>query len=224
MITSETQQEWKSVTFATPSTPPPSSSAFTYSGGQQEDNKRKSRESEQEQGPPSFQEGPWRVWGPWKIRLIWRSFKEREAVLLRRGASEQVQGERLGLHHCEIGAPTLSLVLFINLPHPLRASSDPHSSQREGGREGGGGLPFFHYWYHCIIQPALTWTKSAEELQRSQNHRQTFSLSFTFTAKGKWTRTPTYTHTHTQHSLDSRFWYSYCLNHAFWKHCLVWFG
>lgn len=44
-----------------------------------------------------------------------------------------MQGERLELHCCEVDTPPLSLVLFINLFHPRRASSDPHSSRGEGG-------------------------------------------------------------------------------------------
>lgn len=44
-----------------------------------------------------------------------------------------MQGERLELHCCEVDTLPLSLVLFINLFHPRRASSDPHSSRGEGG-------------------------------------------------------------------------------------------
>lgn len=65
----------------------------------------------------------------------------------------------------------------------------------------GGGLPFFHYWYRCITQPALTWTEWAAEPQRSRNHRQTFSLSFT--VKGKRPKKNT-------------FWYWHSLNRSWW--------
>lgn len=44
-----------------------------------------------------------------------------------------MQGERLELHCCEVDTLPLSLALFINLFHPRRASSDPHSSRGEGG-------------------------------------------------------------------------------------------
>lgn len=137
------------------------SSAVFYSFFHQENNKRKkkSRQREWEQDPPSFQERPRRVWGLGKIRLIWRSFKERQAVQLRRGASEQVQGEQLGLHRCEVVAPTLPGALHQSLPSTTSLLWPTY--QPGGGR--GGGLPFFHYWYHCITQPELIWTKSAEK-------------------------------------------------------------
>lgn len=85
--------------------------------------RKKPREGEKNNTPAMFSG---------KIRLIWRSLKERQRPLqLRGGAWKQVQRERLRLQRCAGGTPPLSLVLFINLLHPPRASPDPHSSQRE---------------------------------------------------------------------------------------------
>lgn len=126
-----------------------------------------SRGREREQYPPCFQE---------KIRLIWRSLKERQPLLLRRGASKQVQGERLRLQRCAVGTLPLSLVLFINLFHPWRASSDPHSSQREAIAFLSLLIPL-HHTYCAYLSPVST------RAQRSKNHWETFSFSFTVKVK-----------------------------------------
>lgn len=149
-----------------------SSVVFYFFSGHQEDSNQ-SKEREWEQYPPSFQEGPW------KIRLIWRSFKEHQAPQLRRGASEQVKGERLRLHRCEVGALTLSLVLFINLFHPWRASPDPHSSQREVV----AFLPLLILRHHTTCTYLNQVSSGATKVREPQ--AQTFSLSFAFKARGK---------------------------------------
>lgn len=111
-----------------------------------------------------------------KIRLIWRSLKERQPLLLRRGASKQVQAERLRLQRGAVGTLALSLVLFINLLHPRRASSDPHSSQREAIALLSLLIPL-HHTYRAYLSPVST------RAQRSKNHWETFSFSFTVKVK-----------------------------------------
>lgn len=133
----------------------------------------KAKQRKREQYPPPVQEGPW------KIRLIWRSFKEHQALQLRRGASEQVKGERLRLHRCEVGALTLSLVLFINLFHPWRASPDPHSSQRQVV----AFLPLLILLHHTTCTYLNQVSSGTTKVREPQ--AQTFSLSFTFTVGGK---------------------------------------
>lgn len=125
----------------------------------QQDNEKADKESENNTRHV-FQEGPW------KIRLIWRSFKEGRAPRLGRGGARKnkCEGERLGLRCCVAGTPTLSLVLFINLFHPRRASSDPHSSQREAIAFLSLLIPLHH--------TSCTYPKPVSTgAQRSKNHR-----------------------------------------------------
>lgn len=125
----------------------------------------KSRGREREQYPPCFQE---------KIRLIWRSLKERQPLLLRRGASKQVQGERLRLQRCAVGTLPLSLVLFINLFHPWRASSDPHSSQREAIAFLSLLIPL-HHTYCAYLSPAQEYKGQRTTGRRLVFHSQSKS-------------------------------------------------
>lgn len=128
-----------------------SSIVFCSICGQQEDFEGKSIQREVRTIPTIFPERTLKGLGPWKICLIWRSFKERQALQPGRGASKQVQGEWLRLHHCEV----------VRFPWCSSLISSIYGEPRLTHIAARRRLPFFHYWYHCITRPALTWTKSA---------------------------------------------------------------
>lgn len=90
---------------------------------------------------------------------------------------KQVQGERLGLHRCEIGTSTLSPMLFINLHHPLRSCSDPHSSSREE-------VAFLSLLDTTASHNLHLPEPNQQMTPDSENHRQIVSFCIIFTGKG----------------------------------------
>lgn len=158
----KTLEFWCQITFETSAGEKNHSAVRLWATGQ----RKKPREGERTM-PPMFSG---------KRRLIWRSLKKRQPRRLRRGVSKQVQGERLRLQRCAVGTPALSLVLFINLFHPQRASSDPHSGQREAIAFLSLLIPL-HHTYCAYLSPVST------RAQMPKNHWETFSFSFTVKVK-----------------------------------------
>lgn len=120
-----------------------------------------------EKCPPCFQK---------KNKANLKVIERAAAAAAQEGAWKQVQRERFRLQRRSVGTLPLSLVLFINLFHPPRASSDPHSGQREAR----AFLPL-------LIPQRHTYCAHLYEAQSAQEHKgqRTTGRRFVFHSQSK---------------------------------------
>lgn len=138
-------------------------------GGQQGKEKKKTRKGERSTHCVSRKNKA-------NLKVIERAVAEAAQWGVEVGGGEgwkQVQGERFRLQRCAVGTPPLSLVLFINLFHPPRASSDPHSSQREAIAFRSLLIPLPHTYCAHLYE-----AQSAREQKGQRTTGRLFVFSF----------------------------------------------